>query len=152
MLAFGTVFILLVVGIIAFIERSQVPLKPESPNITTAWIPPTVKRWEPIINEMAKKYNIDPNLLAIIMTMESGGYSKAHSHADAQGLMQITAPTAGDIAAKHLKKPVTTYNLQDPRTNIEFGAAYLSYLRDEFGTYKQGPTWISTVELVATGY
>ena len=66
--------------------------------------------------------------------------------------MQLTPPTAKDVAAKYLKKPVTKYNLQDPRTNIEFGTAYLALLRDEFGEVNQGPSWDKTVELVAAGY
>ncbi len=134
------------------IKAAQVPLRPESAGITISWLPPTVQRWKDPINEMAKKYNIDPNLIAIIITLESGGYSKASSNAGAQGLMQITPPTAKDIATKYLKKPATTYDLQDPRTNIEFGTAYLAYLRKVFGESRQGPDWNSTVELIAAGY
>jgi hypothetical protein len=146
------VFITLVgVGIITLINHSRVPLKPETPTITSPWIPSTVKHWQTPIDEMSKKYDIDPNLIAIIMTMESGGYSKANS-GQAKGLMQIAPATAKEIAAKHLKKPATSYNLWDPRTNIEFGTAYLSYLRDTFGTYQQGPSWNATVELVAAAY
>ena len=37
-------------------------------------------------------------------------------------------------------------------TNIEFGASYLAYLRDQFASYKQGPDWNASVELVAAGY
>jgi soluble lytic murein transglycosylase len=128
------------------------PLSPETSSVTIPWVPPTVKRWEEPIAEMSQKYQIDPNLLAIIMTMESGGYSKASSNADAHGLMQITPPTAKDIAAKYLQKPRTTYDLNDPRTNIEFGAAYLAYLRRTFGSADQGPNWNTTVELIAAGY
>ncbi len=101
---------------------------------------------------MAKKYNVDPDMIAIIMTLESGGYSQAVSGDDAKGLMQVTPLTAGDIASKYLKQPVKSYNLLDPRTSIEFGAAYIAYLRNTFGNVSQGPTWDSTVELVAAGY
>jgi soluble lytic murein transglycosylase-like protein len=134
------------------ISARKLPLKPEASTITAAWIPGTVKQYEPIIDEMAKKYKLDPNLIAIIITMESGGYAKAQSEAGAQGLMQITPPTAKDIAAKFLKQPRTQYDLFDSKTNIEFGTAYLSYLRNEFGSPKQGPDWTATVELVAAGY
>jgi len=71
------------------------------------------------------------------MTIESGGYSKAGSSADAQGLMQVTPPTAKDIAAKYLKKPASSYDLMDPRTSVEFGSAYLAYLRKNFGSYNK---------------
>jgi len=133
------------------IKHMQVSLAPESPTITTSWIPGTVKHWEGPIDAMAKKYNIDPNFVAIIMTMESGGYAKADS-GSAQGLMQITPETAKDIATKYLKKPVASYNIWDPNTNIEFGVAYLAKLRTVFGSYDQGPSWNYTVELVAAAY
>lgn len=151
MILAGAVFTVAVFGIIKLVHNAQVPLKPEASGITATWIPPTVKRWQGPIDEMAKKYDIDPNLLAIIMTLESGGYSKANSGV-ANGLMQITPLTAKEIAAKHLKQPTKSYNLWDPRTNIEFDAAYLAYLRDQFGAVNQGPSWDSTVELIAAGY
>lgn len=153
MIAVGCIIILIGFAIVSFFEDSpQTPLKPASTGITSPWVPDTVKQWKDPITDMAKKYDIDPDLIAIIMTLESGGYAKAHSEADARGLMQITPLTAKDIAARYLKKPQKTYNLEDPRTNIEFGTAYLALLRDEFGTAKQGPSWDSTVELIAAGY
>ncbi len=135
-----------------YLDHRRVPLAAQTATVDIPWIPSTVKQWQQPISDMAKQYNIDPDLLAIIITLESGGYAKAESEADAKGLMQVTPPTAHDIAAKFLKKPRTSYNLLDPRTNIEFGAAYLAYLRDEFGTTAQGPDWTRTVELIATGY
>lgn len=152
---------LLVIGVLVtlggmamahYIHNKQTPIPYQSKGITAHWIPDSVRQWESIINEMGKKYNIDPNLVAIIITLESGGYAKAESEAGAKGLMQITKPTGGDIAAKFVKEPRKDYDLLDPRTNIEFGTAYLAYLRKEFGTAKQGPDWIATVELVAAGY
>ena len=134
------------------VTHSRLPLKPEADRITSPWVPATVKKWEAPIDQMAKKYKLDPNFIAIIMTMESGGDPKASSAAGAHGLMQITDPTAKDIAAKYLKQPINKYNLSDPATNIEFGAAYLALLRDTFGEWRQGPSWDYTAELVAAGY
>jgi soluble lytic murein transglycosylase-like protein len=151
MLLLGAVLACAVFGIIRLVHNAQTPLRPEASGITSPWIPSTVKRWAGPIDEMSKRYNIDPNMIAIIMTLESGGYSKANS-GEAKGLMQITPLTAKDIAAKYLKKPVKSYNLWDPRTNIEFGAAYLAWLRGQFGEVNQGPSWNSTIELVAAGY
>jgi soluble lytic murein transglycosylase-like protein len=148
----GAVIISIAWGISALITHSRLPLKPQAQSITSPWIPATVKKWSAPIDLMAKKYQLDPNLIAIIMTMESGGDPRASSSAGAQGLMQLTGPTAKDIAAKFLKQPVGKYKLSDPATNIEFGAAYLAYLRDTFGGWQQGPSWDSTVELVAAGY
>lgn len=152
MLLVGALAVIAVVKVVHIIHVSQAPLKRESPGITIKWIPSTVRHWDNLINEMAKQYNIDPNLIAIIMTLESGGYSKAGSEAGAQGLMQVTPLTAQDIAAKFVKKSVKKYDLFDPKTSIEFGTAYLAYLRDEFGTYPDDTDWLRTVELVAAGY
>jgi soluble lytic murein transglycosylase-like protein len=152
MLAIGGLIVLAVVMIMRVISNARVPVPYQSTGITARWIPPTVKHWSGPIDQMAKKYNLDANLIAILMTMESGGNAKASSSAGAVGLMQITPPTAKDIAAKFLKQPQTKYDLTDPRTNIEFGAAYLAYLRKEFGDAHQGPDWNSTVELIAAGY
>lgn len=152
MLATGVVIALIGVGIVRLAYLNQVPIRPQADHVASYWIPPTVRHWDKQINANAKKYNIDPTFIAIIMTMESGGDPKAHSSADAEGLMQITKPTAQDIASKYLKKPVSRYDLKNPDTNIEFGTALLVKLRDTFGTAQQGPTWNNTVELVAAGY
>ena len=134
------------------VKNIQTPIPYQDGGITAPWIPATVRHWEKPIDMMAKRYDVDPNLIAIVMTLESGGDAAARSADDAEGLMQVTPPTAKDIGAKFLNKPVTKYNLKDPVTNIEFGTAYIAYLRDEFGQVAQGPDWIRTVELVAAGY
>jgi hypothetical protein len=152
MLLTGAVIALLGVGVARLIYLNQVPLRPQSDHITAYWVPPTVRHWDKPINASAKKYKLDPTFIAIIMTMESGGDPKAHSGAGAEGLMQITPQTAKDIAGKYLKQPRQKYDIKDPATNIEFGAAYLAKLRDIFGTAQQGPTWTETTELVAAGY
>ena len=151
-IAAGIVLVLLAIGALTLINNAQVALKFEDEGTTISWLPETVTRWEKPINEMSEKYDVDPNMVAIIMTLESGGYSKAGSEAGAQGLMQIMPLTAKDIAAKHLEKPRKKYNITDPRTNIEFGTAYLAHLRNVFGEAGQGPSWDYTVELVAAGY
>ncbi len=152
MFAVGVAITLAVFVVGRAIYNSQTPIPYQSTGITAPWIPSTVKHWSPIINEMGKKYDIDPNFVAIIMTMESGGDPKAVSDAGAVGLMQVTPPTAEDIAARRLKTPVKKYDLTNPTTNIEFGVAYLAYVRNLFGAAEQGPSWTGTVELVAAGY
>lgn len=148
----GAVVALVGVETVSLVYNARTPIPYQSAGISAPWITPTVKHWSGPIGRISKKYDIDPNFVAIIMTMESGGDPKAVSPDNAIGLMQVTPPTAQLIAAKLLKKPVAHYNLQDPDTNIEFGIAYLAWLRDQFGTAKQGPDWTSTVELVAAGY
>lgn len=139
-------------GMAAYVHDHRTAIPYRSAGIDAPWMPPTVKRWSATIDQMGKKYNVDPDLIAIIMTLESGGYDKAGSDAGAQGLMQITPLTAKDIASMYLKKPVSTYDIWDPRTNIEFGTAYLAKLRDTFQKPDQGPSWDFTVERVAASY
>lgn len=120
-------------------------------QLAIEWLPNTVKRWRPQIEKYGKEYQVDPNLLAIIMTIESGGDPNAESGV-AKGLMQITDPTAGDIAKRYLHQPLTAYDLKKPETSIEFGAAYAHYLIDQLGDANQGPSWDETVTLIAAGY
>lgn len=151
-LLIGVAIALVGIGVAKLIHDHQSAIPYQKSDLNSPWIPPTVKYWQDPIDEMSKEYDLDANFVAIIMTMESGGYAKAKSEAGAQGLMQVTPTTAKEIASKHLKKPVSSYNLQDPKTNIEFGAAYLAYLRKTFEVPSQGPSWDSTVELVAASY
>lgn len=152
MLFIGFLIALAGVGAWKLIVEHRSALPYQKTGIDSPWIPSTVKYWQGPINEEAKKYNLDPNYVAIIMTVESGGYAKAKSQSDAYGLMQVTPGTAKDIASKYLKKPVKTYDLYDPKTNIEFGTAYLAYLRETFEKPDQGPSWDLTAEAVAASY
>ncbi len=131
------------------------PLKPENgeaqSNLVIEWLPETVSRWKPQIEKYSNEYAIDPNLLAIMMTIESGGDPNADSGV-AKGLMQITDPTAKDIADRLLNHTKTGYDLKNPETSIEFGSAYIHSLINEFGNPNQGPSWDETVSLVAAGY
>ena len=133
------------------------PLQPEygeaEKALTITWLPDTVKRWQPLIEKYGNQYGVDPNLLAIMMTLESGGDPNADS-GEAKGLMQITDMTAGDINKRLIdeanKKP--TYDLKNPDTSIEFGAIYAKHLIDQYGNDDQGPSWDETVTLVTAGY
>lgn len=133
------------------IQKMPKPLRYQDQGVTIQWLPQSVKKWSKEMEITGKTYNVDPNLLAIIMTIESGGNPKAHSDV-ATGLMQITNPTADDIAARYLKKPVTKYNLEDGPTSIEFGAAYLAMLRDEYAQGNSELETMYTAELVAAAY
>lgn len=131
------------------------PLKPGNgeaeKNLAIDWLPETVKRWKPQIEKYCAEYAIDPNLLAIMMTVESGGDPNASSDV-AKGLMQITDSTARDINDRLMLNKKSPIDLTDPEMNIEFGAVYVRYLIDQFGDVSQGPSWDETVSLVAAGY
>lgn len=157
--------VLLAIGFVAAYVIVQIDSKPSYPagqlaaalqpstyEVSIPWLAPQVRKWDQTVLAMSQKYAIDPELVSIIMTVESGGNPVARSEAGALGLMQVTPPTAQDIARKHLKTPVANYDLLEPQTNIEFGVAYLAYLRDTFQSKEQAPSWNTTVELIAAGY
>ncbi|MNR01583.1 Endo-type membrane-bound lytic murein transglycosylase A precursor [compost metagenome] len=124
---------------------------PAEKSLVIDWLPDTVKRWEPQIEKYSNEYKIDPNLLAIMMTVESGGDPTADSGV-AKGLMQITDPTAKDINERYVANKKTDYDLFNPDTSVEFGAAYVRYLIDQFSDSSHGPSWDETVSVVAAGY
>jgi soluble lytic murein transglycosylase-like protein len=73
------------------------------------------------INASAKRYGVDPFLIAAVIQVESGFNPKAVSGAGAQGLMQLM-PVHG------LRNPF------DPAENINAGTRFLSSLLKEFKT------------------
>lgn len=149
MLLIGAALAFLAFRAIDTMQSAMTPLGAREPEaMSLAHLPAEVQQWEDPLMEMSHKYDIDATFVAIIMTIESRGNPDAVSHVGAQGLMQIMPYTAEDIAAKHLKQPMTEYNLTEPRTNIEFGVAYLAYLRDQFGDFHQE----RTVKMIAAGY
>lgn len=70
-----------------------------------------------IIIEAAKQYNVDPILVATMITQESWGQKDAVSKAGARGLMQLMPPTA---------KGLGVTNSNDPRQNIFGGTKYIA--------------------------
>ncbi|MEP7204749.1 MAG: transglycosylase SLT domain-containing protein [Candidatus Saccharibacteria bacterium] len=135
--------------------RNMSPLAPENgeaqSTLEIEWLPDTVKRWKTLIEKFSHQYDIDPDLTAIIMTVESGGDPNAQSKY-ATSLMQITPDRAKDIANNFMKPPRKSYDLKDPATAIEFGVLNIRHLTDKFGNPNQGPAWDKTVGLVAAGY
>ena len=75
---------------------------------------PSVKHWEPQIIAWAKKWNLDANLVATVMQIESCGNPQVVSSAGAAGLFQVMP--------FHF---VSGENSYDPQTNAKRGLAYL---------------------------
>jgi soluble lytic murein transglycosylase len=80
------------------------------------------------VAQVARKYGLDPDLLFAVMRVESVFQRRIISHAGAIGLMQIMPRTGRLIADKLGRHHVTTTDLLDPRTNLEFSAWYLRSL------------------------
>ncbi|HEY8345824.1 MAG TPA: lytic transglycosylase domain-containing protein [Symbiobacteriaceae bacterium] len=87
-----------------------------------------------ILLEVAAEYNIDPRLLAAVVTIESRWNARAVGAHQDSGLMQILPSTAEAIArGMGLKE----YNIFDPRTNLSMGAWYLRQLYEQYGSWPQ---------------
>jgi soluble lytic murein transglycosylase-like protein len=75
----------------------------------------SVLHWEDSIRRWAHEYNLDPNLMATLMQIESCGHPTVSSHAGAQGLFQVMP--------YHFEQ---SENQLDPDTNARRSAGVIS--------------------------
>ncbi|MCW5877014.1 MAG: transglycosylase SLT domain-containing protein [Anaerolineales bacterium] len=122
----------LLVGALLFHLLSQFTLpsfaqaKTQAPTAAGRLAPlftPQVLRWEADILRWSAEAELDPNLVATVMQIESCGHPLAVSRAGAMGLFQVMPYhfSAGE-------------NSFDPDTNARRGLAYLRKSLDNFGT------------------
>ena len=95
-----------------------------------------VLRWQKEIEAAAKKYHLEPAMIAAVIEQESGGEPEVLSPVGAIGLMQLMPSTAELMGV----------NPYDPSQNIEGGAHYLELQLETFGNiqaalaaYNAGP-------------
>jgi soluble lytic murein transglycosylase-like protein len=93
-------------------------------------VPSNRSRLAESIVTTAKKYNLNPKLIASILIIESRGNPFAISGKDAVGLMQIHLPTWGLTADKE------GINLLKIEDNIDFGARILKDYTRQFGLWE----------------
>jgi len=79
--------------------------------------------FDPIVQEAARKYGVEPPLIMAVIQAESAGDSLAMSQAGAQGLMQLMPETAAEMGVS---------NPTDPSQNIMAGTRYLRQLLDRY--------------------
>lgn len=77
---------------------------------------PSVQYWRDDILHWAQQHDLDPNLLATVMQIESCGHPTVMSSAGAQGLFQVMP-----FHFEHGEDPL------DPATNAYRGATFLAY-------------------------
>jgi hypothetical protein len=106
-----------------------------------------MKRWDPLIAQAAKQYNISPGWIRAVIRMESGGRTVTGenqpitSQAGAMGLMQLMPQTYAEMRAQY-GLGADPYN---PRDNVFAGTAYLRILYQRYGNpgmfaaYNDGP-------------
>lgn len=77
---------------------------------------PAVRHWSAQINRWSAQYDVDPQLMATVMQIESCGHPKAVSNAGAQGLFQVMPFhfEAGE-------------DMLNPATNAKRGLSFLKY-------------------------
>jgi hypothetical protein len=76
-----------------------------------------------LIYAKAKKYDVDPALVAAVIEQESRFKPRARSHVGAKGLMQLMPRTGRWMGAR---------NLYDPEQNVDAGVKYIAYLDKRF--------------------
>jgi soluble lytic murein transglycosylase-like protein len=116
-----------------------------------AWMPQSVRRWWADITRISQRHHVDPELVAILILVESGGDPEARSSAGATGLMQLMPATAIEVAQQLGMRDFGLDRLTDPVTNIELGTAYISQQLARFGQAAD-PDWQTSVELAAAAY
>lgn len=89
-------------------------------------------KFEDVIMTNAKKYKIDPYLVAAIVFVESKYLPSAQSRSGAMGLMQIMPDTGSWIAEQLSINDFHSDKLLEPDINIMFGCWYLSNLKNQF--------------------
>lgn len=88
----------------------------------------TIKRvdYGALIQNTAKKYNVDPELVQSVIQAESGGDPTAASGTGPVGLMQVSRALAKDYGYSEQDR-------LDPAKNIEMGTRYLAQNLKAFG-------------------
>ena len=119
-------------------DSADFPSQPARPAVITSMRSPlfqylvqhpNLKKFEPLLNQAAKDYSIEPALLKAIMAAESGFNPTAVSPKGAVGLMQIMPATAERYGLSGDRKKGISQKLTDPQTNIRLAARYLRDLR-----------------------
>jgi soluble lytic murein transglycosylase-like protein len=79
--------------------------------------------FDPMVEEAARKYGVEPPLIRAVIQAESAGDPSATSRSGAQGLMQLMPKTAAELG---VSDPF------DPAQNIMAGTRYLRQLLDRY--------------------
>ncbi len=116
---------------------AQVAQEPASESddagIAIRWMPESVAAHEAAIVGAANRHDLNPDLVAIVVLLESRGNPKAKSPTGARGLMQLMPKTAETIASQRGLADHAEEQLDEPAYNLDLGAWYLGQQLERFG-------------------
>lgn len=115
-------FSVLLFGGIVLFALLQIRLVSAAPTRLAPLFSPSVQRWEKQILRWATEHDLDPNLIATVMQIESCGDPLALSSAGATGLFQVMP--------YHFTE---AENKIEPDTNARRGLDYLKRAMENFG-------------------
>jgi soluble lytic murein transglycosylase-like protein len=124
-------------------------IAPASSALSIPWLPPVLRRWQPALEDSARRHGVDPALLAIVTLVESLGDPEARSPGGALGLMQLLPSTAERIATERHLPGYSKSQLLDPAYNLDLGAWYLARQLTASGSASNSAR---AVELAAVAY
>jgi soluble lytic murein transglycosylase len=104
-----------------------------APEPIARGLPEAVSAWWPRIVTAAEHHGVSPELVALVVWLESNGEPTAVSPAGALGLMQLMPGTAAKVAQARGEPPPTEGELLDPQRNLDLGCAHLAALGSELG-------------------
>ncbi len=93
-------------------------------------------KYKDIVFASANQFDVLPSLIFAVLKAESKFNQNAKSRANAIGLMQIKLSTANYMLSIENQDEITETELFDPKTNINLGAKYLSYLINKFEDFE----------------
>ncbi len=117
-------------------------------RLSVAWMPESVVDFEPEIVAAARRHGVDPDLVAIVVLIESRGNPTAVSPTGARGLMQLMPKTAEQIAKARGLADHDADQLDDPAYNIDLGTWYLA---QQLGAFRLDSE-VETVRWAAAAY
>lgn len=116
------------------------------------WTPQRIQDLSQYIVLMSYRYQVSPAFVLAVIEVESQFRADAVSPKGAVGLMQLKPETAKSVTRRWKGHK----GLRDPKTNIEYGLAYLQELREQFrdpnivmAAYNIGPT--ATLKKIKAG-
>ena len=119
-------------------------------TLDIAWMPDTVLTHQADILAAAERHGVDPDLVAIVVLLESRGNATAKSPTGARGLMQIMPKTSDEIAQTRGLKDHDHTRLDDPAYNLDLGTWYLAQQLGRFGARTDSEA--DTVRWAAAAY